>query len=146
MIIFYLLQYVNFRLLNNVLTITQYLSIFQHWCENFFVSDHKAYLLNLHNQIVSFHEDWTYISNWLKHSVLLLARWSQFSDWVGRHIVFWEMVFGNFMISRPILGCSHWLEFVYIRMLSRRHYVHSNEPVGELQCQNLVFNVNNETQ
>ena len=31
------------------------------------------------------------------------------------------------MISRPNLSCSHWLEFVYTRMLSRCHYVHSNE-------------------
>ena len=41
----------------------------------------------------------------------------------GGHIVFLEMVFGSFMISRPNLGCSHWLEFVYVRLLSRRHYV-----------------------
>ena len=27
-------------------------------------------------------------------------------------------VFGSFMISRLNLGCSHWLEFVYTRMLS----------------------------
>ena len=48
-------------------------------------------------------------------------------------------VFGSFMISRPNFGCSHWLEFVYTRMLSRRHYVHSNEPVGECQCGNVIF-------
>ena len=48
------------------------------------------------------------------------------------------MVFGSFMISRPNLGCSHRLEFVYTRMLSRRHY--SNEPVGECQCRNVIFN------
>ena len=25
----------------------------------------------------------------------------------------WRGAFGSFMISRPSLGCSHWLEFVY---------------------------------
>ena len=28
------------------------------------------------------------------------------------HIVFWEIVFGSFMISRPDSGYRHWLEFV----------------------------------
>ena len=53
-------------------------------------------------------------------------------------IVFWEMVFGSFMISRPNLDCSHWLEFVYRGMLSRCHYVHSNEPTDERQRRNEI--------
>ena len=43
------------------------------------------------------------------------------------------------MISSCNLGCSYWLEFVYTRILSRRHYVHSNEPVGESQRRNVIF-------
>ena len=57
----------------------------------------------------------------------------------GGHIIFWEMVFGCFMISRPNLGCSHWWEFVYTRVLSWRHFVHSNEPVGERQHRDVIF-------
>ena len=38
----------------------------------------------------------------------------------GGHIIFGEMVLGSFMISRP-------------------HYVHSNEPVGERQRRNVIF-------
>ena len=52
---------------------------------------------------------------------------------LGRHIVFWEMVFGNFMISRPRLQslvgiCSH-------ENVTRRDYI-SNEPVGKRQRRN----------
>ena len=54
---------------------------------------------------------------------------------------FWEMVFGSFMISRPNLGCSHWLEFVYKRMLSGCHCVHSNEPADERQRRNLILSI-----
>ena len=43
------------------------------------------------------------------------------------------------MLRRPNLGCSHWLEFVYTRMLSRHHCVHSNQPVGECQSRNIIF-------
>ena len=39
---------------------------------------------------------------------------------LGGHIVFWEMVFGSFMISRPNLSSSDWLGFVY-RMLPWCH-------------------------
>ena len=33
------------------------------------------------------------------------------------HIVFWEIVFDSFVISRPNLGCSHWLEYLFIYIL-----------------------------
>ena len=41
------------------------------------------------------------------------------------------MVFGSFMISRPNLGCSHWLEFVYRRMLPWCHFARASNWVKD---------------
>ena len=40
--------------------------------------------------------------------------------------------FGTFMISRPNLGCSHWLKFVYTRMLSWRHFARASNWVKNI--------------
>ena len=46
-------------------------------------------------------------------SICWLIRISQLLRWQTQRIL--GQVFGSFMISRPNLGYSHWLEFVYTK-------------------------------
>ena len=49
-------------------------------------------------------------------------------------MVFWEIVFGSFMVSGPNLGCSHWLVFVCTRM-----YTTMSQQANVRQHRNVIF-------